>query len=103
MYCFHASLPDSRPPPVSFSPPNAPPISAQLVPMFTLAMPQSLPRALRKVSAVINLVVKLLELDQIKDRSEDLFLENRHPGMRLHQCWLDEATAELAAAGQHFP
>ena len=28
MYCFHESLPDSRPPPVSFSPPNAPPISA---------------------------------------------------------------------------
>ena len=38
-----ASLPDSRPPPVSFSPPNAPPISAPEVPMFTLAMPQSLP------------------------------------------------------------
>ena len=25
MYCFQASLPDSRPPPVSFSPPKAPP------------------------------------------------------------------------------
>ncbi len=44
MYCFQESLPDSRPPPVSFSPPNAPPISAPLVPMLTLAMPQSLPR-----------------------------------------------------------
>src|SRR5690606_21819149 len=43
MYCFHASEPDSRPPPVSFSPPNAPPISAPLVPMLTLAMPQSEP------------------------------------------------------------
>jgi hypothetical protein len=28
MYCFHASDPASRPPPVSFSPPKAPPISA---------------------------------------------------------------------------
>ena len=27
MYCFQASDPDSRPPPVAFSPPNAPPIS----------------------------------------------------------------------------
>ena len=43
MYCFHESDPDSRPPPVSFSPPKAPPISAPLVPMFTLAMPQSEP------------------------------------------------------------
>ena len=45
MYAFHASLPDSRPPPVSFSPPNAPPISAPLVPMLILAIPQSLPAA----------------------------------------------------------
>ena len=30
IYCFHASEPDSRPPPVSFSPRNAPPISAPL-------------------------------------------------------------------------
>ena len=28
MYCFQASDPDSLPPPVAFSPPNAPPISA---------------------------------------------------------------------------
>ena len=33
----------SRPPPVSFSPPKAPPISAPDVPMLTLAMPQSEP------------------------------------------------------------
>ncbi|MGO8469967.1 hypothetical protein AB9F45_36400, partial [Rhizobium leguminosarum] len=33
--------PDSRPPPVSFSPPKAPPISAPDVPRLTLAMPQS--------------------------------------------------------------
>jgi hypothetical protein len=43
MYCFHASDPDSRPPPVAFSPPNAPPISAPEVGMLTLAMPQSEP------------------------------------------------------------
>ena len=43
MYCFQLSEPDSRPPPVSFSPPNAPPISAPEVPMFTFAMPQSEP------------------------------------------------------------
>ena len=41
MYAFQASEPDSRPPPVSFSPPNAPPISAPLGPMLTFAMPQS--------------------------------------------------------------
>jgi hypothetical protein len=39
----HNYLPDSRPPPVSFSPPKAPPISAPLVPIFTLAIPQSEP------------------------------------------------------------
>jgi hypothetical protein len=43
MYCFHESLPDSLPPPVSFSPPKAPPISAPDVPMLQLTMPQSLP------------------------------------------------------------
>ena len=31
MYCFQASDPDSRPPPVAFSPPNAPPISEKKV------------------------------------------------------------------------
>jgi hypothetical protein len=51
MYAFHASDPDSRPPPVSFSPPNAPPISAPDVPMFTLTMPQSEPSAEVKISA----------------------------------------------------
>mmetsp|Transcript_10048 Transcript_10048/g.13659 ORF Transcript_10048/g.13659 Transcript_10048/m.13659 type:complete len:426 (+) Transcript_10048:115-1392(+) len=44
MYCFHESLPLSRPPPVSFSPPNAPPISAPEVPTFTFTRPQSEPR-----------------------------------------------------------
>ena len=43
MYCFQASLPDSRPPPVAFSPPKAPPISAPEVGMFTLTIPQSEP------------------------------------------------------------
>merc|ERR1719419_445581 len=41
MYCFHASDPDSLPPPVAFSPPKAPPISAPDVGMFTLTIPQS--------------------------------------------------------------
>ncbi|KAK8921144.1 ATP-dependent DNA helicase Q-like 3 [Platanthera zijinensis] len=48
MYCFHESLPASRPPPVAFSPPKAPPISAPLVGMLTFTMPQSLPSGLHK-------------------------------------------------------
>src|ERR1700722_19325121 len=59
MYAFHASLPDSRPPPVSFSPPNAPPISAPLVPMLTLAMPQSEPALDRNASADFTFSVKI--------------------------------------------
>src|SRR5690348_10023373 len=59
MYTFHASEPDSRPPPVSFSPPNAPPISAPEVPMLTLAMPQSEPAAERKRSDDFTLLVKM--------------------------------------------
>ena len=47
---------------MSFSPPNAPPISAPLVPMFTLAMPQSLPAADRNCSARRRLFVKIAEL-----------------------------------------
>lgn len=43
MYCFQESEPDSRPPPVCFSPPKAPPISAPLVGMLMLTMPQSDP------------------------------------------------------------
>lgn len=49
MYCFHESLPASRPPPVAFSPPKAPPISAPFVGMFTLTIPQSLPRGLHQI------------------------------------------------------
>ncbi len=59
MYAFHASEPDSRPPPVSFSPPNAPPISAPDGPMLTLAMPQSEPLADRNASASRTSVVKM--------------------------------------------
>src|SRR6185312_6765531 len=61
MYALHASEPDSRPPPVSFSPPNAPPISAPEVPMLTLAMPQSLPIADRYCSADFRLCVKIAD------------------------------------------
>ena len=59
MYAFQASEPDSRPPPVSFSPPNAPPISAPLVPVLTLAMPQSEPAGDRKRSALRSPSVKI--------------------------------------------
>src|ERR1700754_3082551 len=51
MEARHAWEPDSRPPPVSFSPPKAPPISAPDGPMFTFAMPQSEPAAATKRSA----------------------------------------------------
>jgi hypothetical protein len=50
MYTFHASEPDSLPPPVSFSPPKAPPISAPEVPILTFAIPQSEPHADKKLS-----------------------------------------------------
>jgi len=43
IYCFQESEPDSRPPPVCFSPPNAPPISAPFVGILTLTIPQSEP------------------------------------------------------------
>src|ERR1700742_1253502 len=59
MYCFQESEPDSRPPPVSFSPPNAPPISAPEVPMLTLAMPQSEPAYDRNCSASRKLLVMM--------------------------------------------
>jgi hypothetical protein len=49
----------SRPPPVSFSPPKAPPISAPEGPMLTLAMPQSEPAAARKRSLSRMSVVKM--------------------------------------------
>src|SRR5258708_37470338 len=61
MYAFQESEPASRPPPVSFSPPNAPPISAPEVPRLTLAIPQSLPSAERKRSATCNRSVKTAE------------------------------------------
>src|SRR5579859_6825899 len=61
IYDFHESEPASLPPPVSFSPPNAPPISAPDVPILTLAMPQSLPRADKKVSPRCRLLVKIAD------------------------------------------
>src|SRR6202007_3404482 len=63
MYIFHESLPLSRPPPVSFSPPKAPPISAPLVPVLTLAIPQSLPTALTNFSASRTSFVKIAEVN----------------------------------------
>src|SRR5256885_3186326 len=61
MYAFQASEPDSRPPPVSFSPPKAPPISAPEVPRLTLAIPQSLPAADRNASAFCSRSVNSAE------------------------------------------
>ena len=61
MYARHASEPDSRPPPVSFSPPNAPPISAPDGPMLTLAIPQSEPSAAVNRSASRTFRVKIDE------------------------------------------
>ena len=57
MYTFQASDPDSRPPPVSFSPPKAPPISAPDVPMFTFEIPQSEPTHYKNNSASFKLFV----------------------------------------------
>src|SRR2546430_13321104 len=66
MYAFQASEPDSRPPPLSFSPPKAPPISAPEVPRLMLAIPQSLPAADRNASAFCSRSVNSAE-----DRSEE--------------------------------
>src|SRR6187200_1596801 len=71
MYTFHASLPLSLPPPVSFSPPNAPPISAPDVPMLTLTMPQSDPSAETNLSASAWSEVKTLE-----ERCKGLLLDD---------------------------
>ncbi|WVZ19736.1 hypothetical protein V8G54_007058 [Vigna mungo] len=75
MYCFHESLPASRPPPVAFSPPKAPPISAPFVGIFAFTIPQSLPRGLHHIhiheqvkSIIFRVLVastkSLLELQQ---------------------------------------
>lgn len=55
IYCFQESLPASRPPPVAFSPPKAPPISAPFVGILTFTMPQSLPRGLHQVICISEL------------------------------------------------
>jgi len=61
MYCFQLSDPDSLPPPVSFSPPKAPPISAPDVPILTLAIPQSEPWEDKNNSALLIFKVKIEE------------------------------------------
>lgn len=58
IYCFQESLPASRPPPVAFSPPNAPPISAPLVGILTLTIPQSLPVGLHYIKFQVSAKVK---------------------------------------------
>src|SRR4030066_226126 len=93
MYPFQLSLPLSRPPPVSFSPPKAPPISAPLVPMLTLAMPQSLPAAPRNPPAPAVDDRAALLLDALDRR-----LHVRHrPGVdqRPHQRAAVQRVADL--------
>lgn len=53
-------LPDSLPPPVSFSPPKAPPISAPFVGMLTFTMPQSEPAGPVHLKMFAGLDVKRL-------------------------------------------
>src|ERR671920_11276 len=61
MYDFQEPEPASRPPPVSFSPPKAPPISAPDGPILTLAMPQSEPVTAMNASASRMSSVKMEE------------------------------------------
>mmetsp|Transcript_64943 Transcript_64943/g.153506 ORF Transcript_64943/g.153506 Transcript_64943/m.153506 type:complete len:376 (-) Transcript_64943:218-1345(-) len=71
MYCFHESLPDSRPPPVCLLPPNAPPISAPEQEVLTLMMPVSDPAGPIHLKTLFALRVKSA-LD--KPWSTELFL-----------------------------
>src|SRR2546423_6184821 len=71
MYAFHASEPASRPPPVSFSPPNAPPISAPDGPMLAFAMPQSEPAMETNFSISCMSVEKIDEERPCRTRSEE--------------------------------
>jgi hypothetical protein len=106
---------------VSFSPPNAPPISAPDVPMLTLAMPQSEPaageellglhhvaREDRRAEALRHAVVdrdRLVDvghLDDVEDGRERLLLHDGHVGASLDDRRLDEVPGplELLAAGE---
>ena len=59
MYYFQASEPASLPPPVSFSPPNAPPISAPEGPILQLTIPQSDPLGPIHLKYVYKLFVNI--------------------------------------------
>mgnify|MGYP001464710101 CR=1 FL=1 len=91
MYCFHESDPDSRPPPVSFSPPKAPPISAPEVPIFTFAIPQSLPIEDKKVSAFLISKVKIAEVK----RNIDGFNQNRNDWIEKIDDYITDQLDEL--------
>ena len=120
MYAFQASEPDSRPPPVSFSPPNAPPISAPLGPMLTLAMPQSEPELgeealglaqvggedrrgepLRNAVLDRDRLVRLRVREHVEDRRERLPLDDRglgrHPDERRARVPRVRATPSASA------
>ena len=62
MYCFQESDPDYLPPPVSFSPPKAPPISAPDGPMLTFTIPQSEPNGPTHLKALLIFFVNKLLL-----------------------------------------
>lgn len=90
MYCFQASLPLSLPPPVSFSPPKAPPISAPLVPMLQLTMPQSEPDGPIHLNRFCRFFVKidderpyLTELLYLMPSSRSLILNTYMIGQKL--------------------
>lgn len=63
MYCFHESEPDYLPPPVYFSPPKAPPISAPDGPILTLTIPQSEPSGPTHLNALEISCVNILLLN----------------------------------------
>lgn len=63
IYCFHESEPDYLPPPVYFSPPNAPPIYAPDGPIFTFTIPQSEPSGPTHLKALPMSWVKRLLLN----------------------------------------
>ena len=63
IYCFHESEPFYLPPPVSFYPPNAPPISAPAVPMLACTIPQSEPWGPTHRRSELTFCVKILLLN----------------------------------------
>jgi hypothetical protein len=116
MYAFHESLPDSRPPPVSFSPPNAPAdfraagsdVHVGDAAIAAARAQESFGRAnavgenrrretLRNRVVRGDRVVECIELDQVENRRENFFGDDRHVGARPHQRGFHVAAFETAA------